>query len=478
MSRERLNRREFLGVIAASGLSLSLGNGCKNDDLADSSIPAASTALPVSATPTMTPTPSTTTISKGTLSFSAEGERLTQASMSLFWDKSSQMFRAPVLSSETVPSDALHDRGYTLWPSLVGMHALVEAEKVHPGQYTKQIAMVFDGLQQYYSTDLGAYSSWVHFPGNIDAYYDDNAWVVLVFAEASMACRATDPIRAAQYLDRAKSVMANYLVKGYDTTGKPGGTHWGSDPAKPNTGDRGTSSTAGSTLAALVLARAGADTKFYTNWGLTVLTWLTTHLQDTDGLIMDALTPPKWDVRRVKWTYNTGIPMRAYIEHYRLTKNPASLAMATKLARAALNKDGALFDSKVTDPDKRYFWDGIYFVHYLADGLLQVSQVTPDAKLAADARVAITRSARYAYDHLRDTDGFYWRNMRLYTIGDAQLNDWEKMTEQTIAPDYDASERSQEPKYQSLAVKDRPLVKTLLANGAAARLFWLASRVP
>jgi len=461
MSHDRLSRREFLSALAASGFALGLDSGCKGA---------------ISATQ---PTVKASSASVRAAPFEAEGARLTRACMSLFWDKTSKMFRAPVLSAETVSSDALHDRGYTLWPSLIGMHALVEGERTHPGQYTKQIAMIFDGLEQYYSARLGAYTSWVQFPGNIDAYFDDNSWVVIVFTEASMACRKTAPIRAAQYLARAKTVMSGFVVKGYDTTGKPGGVHWGSDPAKANTADRGTSSTAGAALAALMLARAGVDTKFYTDWGLNVLTWLTTHLQDADGLIMDALTPPNWEVRRVKWTYNTGVPMRAYVEHYRLTKNPASLAMATKMARAALNKNGELFDQKVIDPAQRPFWDGTYFVHYLVDGLLQVSQVTPDAKLATDARNAIKNTARYTYNFLRDpADGFYWRNMRLYTIGEAQLNTWQKWAGQTIAPEYDASERSQELKYQSLPAKDRPLVKTLLANGGVARLFWLASRLP
>jgi hypothetical protein len=389
------------------------------------------------------------------------------------------MFRAPVLSAETVPSDALHDRGYTLWASLLALHAFIESEKITPGRYTPQIAMVYDGLEQYYSDDLHAYTSWVHFPGNIDAYYDDNSWAVIVLVEASMACRPADPERAAKYLDRAETVMADYVVKGYDATGKPGGMRWGSDTTKPNTSDRGTSSTAGSALAALMLARAGAEPEYYTGWGLDLLSWLTTRLLDADGLIMDALAAPDWAVRRVKWTYNTGVPMRAYVEHYRLTKSKESLAIATRLARAAIDVQRGLFDQKVNDPAKRNYWDGTYFVHYLLDGLLQVAQESTDTALAAAAASAAVRSAHYAYTYLCDSaDGFYWRNWRLYTIGSTQYARWQQWTGQTIAPEYDPSERSQEPQFKALPVQDRPLVKTLLANAGAARLFWLAAQFP
>ncbi len=444
---QKLTRRDLLGY--AAGLALGLGGR-------------AAAAPPVRS-----------------YLYAAEAARLTQANMARFWDSRSKMFRAPVLSAETVPSDALHDRGYTVWPSLIALHTLVEGEKHSPGQYAPRIAEVYAGLEQYYSPDLTAYTAWVHFPGNRDAYYDDNSWAVIVLTEAASACRRSDPAQADSYLSRAKAVMAGFVVKGKDEAGAPGGVRWGSDPDKPNTGDRGTSSTAGSALAALLLAQAGVDKAFYTAWGLGLLSWLDRHLLDTDGLIMDALVPPDWKPRRIKWTYNTGVPMRAYAEHYRLTGSPDSVAKASALAQAALRQTDALFDRSVHEVTKRFYWDSIYFVQYLADGLLQVAGVTHDPALAAKISRTVARNTDYAYFYLRDpADGFYWRNYRLYAIGPTQHKIWEQWTGQTIAPAYDASERSQEPKYRALAAEDRPLVKTLLANAAAARLFWLASRLP
>lgn len=454
MNSSPITRRKFFSTAALSGLALGL-------TLRSQAAPPRKAAAHPGA------------------AFALEAARLTDACHRVFWDKTSRMYRAPVLSAETVSSDARHDRGYTLWPSLMALHTLVEGEKQHPGRYAPQISTVYDGLQQYYSPDLQAYTSWVHFPGNTDAYYDDNSWVVIVFAEAAEACRKSDPARSAVYLARAKTVMKEYVVKGWDASGQPGGVQWGSDPAKPGTSDRGTSSTAGAALAALLLARAGVDTKFYTAWGHGLLAWLSRRLLDTDGLVMDALVPPDWKVRPVKWTYNTGVPMRAYVEHYRLTKSQASLTMASELARAALNPAGALFDQTVQDPTKRFWWDDTYFVHYLADGLLQVAAVTPDPMLAASIHRTLVQNTQYAHAYLRDpADGFYWRNWRLYTIGSAQHAKWQTWTGQTIAPQYDPSERSQQARFQSLAVQDRPRVKTLLANAGAARLFWLTARLP
>jgi hypothetical protein len=464
VNHSQMNRRKFLSTLATSGFALGIADRCRG---------AVNTTKPAA------PVTSATGMSRPMTSFAVEGERLTGAMMTTFWDKGCNMFRAPQLSSETVSSDAAHDRGETLWPSLLALHALVEGEKAHPGRYTRQIATVFDGLDQYYSKTLNAYTSWIQFHGNNDAYYDDNSWVVIIFTEAALACHESDAQRSKQYLNRAQTVLDGYIVRGYDFSNKPGGMPWGTDTSKAGTSDRGTSSTAGAALAALMMARAGVNVEFNTRFGHEVLTWLMTHLLDKDGLVMDALTPPNWDVRPIKWTYNTGVPMRAFVEHYHLTKSPDSLRMAENLARASLNPNGALFDSRVGDIAKRSYWDGVYFVHYLVDGLLKVAQATRDAKLATASRDMSRRTALFVQTFLQDpADGFYWRNLRLYTIDDVHLAAWEKWSGQKAQPDYDESERSKELKFASVPVKERPLVKTLLSNGGAARLFWMVAGMP
>src|ERR687883_1862599 len=62
--------------------------------------------------------------------YKAEAERLTALVYRTFWNEQARMFRAPVRSAETVDSDPLHNNGYTFWPSILALHALVEGEKV------------------------------------------------------------------------------------------------------------------------------------------------------------------------------------------------------------------------------------------------------------------------------------------------------------------------------------------------------------
>ncbi len=401
------------------------------------------------------------------LSYAAEAARLTDLVYGRFWDPRARMFRAPVRSAETVDSDPVHNNGYTLWPSLLGLHSLVEGEKLHRGRYRARIAAVYAGLQQYLDAAGHRYDAWLYFPGNRDSYYDDNAWVVITLVEASMASVTT------AYRERAREVLERFMAGGWDDTDHPGGVRWGTDPSKDGTGDRTTSATAGFALAALLLARAGLEPDRNIARARKALAWIEDRLLDRDGLVRDGLYAPDWSMMETKWTYNTGVPIRAYVELYRLTKDPQAIDKARRLAAAATDRTKPLYDQLVRDPDKRFWFDSGYFVHYLADGLLQLASVLPGLE-GRGLVEEVKRNANYAYNYLRDPgDGLYFRNFRLWTIGEEQCRTWQRLTGQECRLEADDSERSREARYEKLPVKDRPFAKTLLANAAYARLFWM-----
>lgn len=446
-----MNRRSFLQATLLAGLSLNLRK-----------------LQHPSASPKFAPS-----------KYDTEAARLNAALMDHFWDKDASLFRAPVKSAETVDSTGNHDNGYTFWPSLLGAHALIEGERNHPSTYASQIWHIYSkGLEQYWNSSLHAYNAWLYFPNNADSYYDDNSWAVITLVEAHNATIKSDPAHAAVYLKRAAEIMQHYVYDGWDNTGKPGGVKWGTDKSKSGTGDKGTSSTAGAALAALTLAKTGVNASFNTNWGGNVLQWLMANLLGSNGLIQDALVYPDWRKRAIYWTYNTGVPIRAFVEHYRLTKSADSLNQATALAQAAMDrKKRPLYDGLVKNSSVNYWYDTVFFVQYLVDGLLQLAEVTANSTIAARLKSEATQNAQFVLDHLKDSDGFYWRNMRLYMIGEAQLKSWESITGQVTTLSIDSAERSMESAYTNIDVAQRPLVKTLLANATAARLFWLMSRI-
>lgn len=171
------------------------------------------------------------TLSPPPRGYGAEADRLTQAMQRTFWDGRAAQYRAPVRSAESVDSDARHNNGYVVWPSLLGFFALVEGEKTMRGKYAAQMREVFTGLEGYFDPAGHAYNAWLHFPGNNDKYYDDNAWLVEALVEAYEATKDN------RYRDRAVEVTERFLAGGWDDSGKPGGMRWGTDPKVSGTGD-------------------------------------------------------------------------------------------------------------------------------------------------------------------------------------------------------------------------------------------------
>jgi hypothetical protein len=398
--------------------------------------------------------------------YAAEAQRVTGAMQRAFWDAKVRQYRAPVRSAETVDSDPAHNNGYVVWPALYALHALAAGEASAAGRYGGAIADVTAGLEAYYDVKASAYNAWLNYPGNNDKYYDDNAWAVVALADAAEATGV------AAYRERAAQIMERFILGGWDASGKPGGMRWGTDPTKANTADKTACSTSGAALAAFRLARAGIRRDFYVRWGRSALEWVMTTMRDKDGLIRDGLRPPDWSVVATKWTYNTGVPIHAFVEHHRLTGERASLDAAKSLAAAAMDHTKRLYDGLIQDPASRFWYDSCFFVPYLVDGLLKLYKVTGDRAIIDEVR----RNADYAYRYLRDpADGLYFRNWRLWRIGDEQLRRWQELTGQTHRLDPDDSERAGDPESAKRPVADRPLVKTLLANAGMARLFWLVA---
>jgi hypothetical protein len=393
--------------------------------------------------------------------------------MDRFWHAEVAMFKAPEPSAEAVPGEPVLDGGYVFWPSVVALHALAAGEwhwrfVRGASMYRPQIAAVFAGLERYFDPARHAYNAWVAFSGNDDKYYDDNALAVVALVDCYEATQ--DLV----YLDRAWEVMSGFVHGGWDSSGDPGGVRWGTDPTKPHTANRTVSATAFAALAAFRLAerhpvgRNGFDRDFNVGWGHAVLEWIWTTIRDPqDDLIRDGLGPTAdgWEILPVKWTYNTGVPMRAYVEHHRLTGDGGSLSRAVRLADAAIDRGlKPLFDGMVEDPARNFWYDSTFFVHHLmADGLLEVVRATGQGGYWEEIR----RQANYLFWYVRDADALYFRNTRLWLIDEARHELWEYLTGESYAVsehDRDLAERAHNDTART--------VKTLLANASMARTYW------
>ena len=401
--------------------------------------------------------------------YSQTGADLTSAYITKFWNSSGgNIFSNPDGGSETVASAGNTANGYTFWSSLLGLQGLIEGERQRPGDYSYWIWTIYNnGLEQYFNSDWHAYMAWLMFPGNDESYYDDNAWAVIALVEAYQVTQQSDSAHSQIYLNRASEIMNGFEIFGWDS-GSPGGMRWCTSSTVSGATDRTVSATAGAALAAFMLHEAGLQPSFggtWLDWGTGALEWVLNNVQDTDNLIMDG-KKNDGTLLSTKWTYNSGVIIRALSLRYSIAGEASDLSQAEAIASATLNHAGALFDGLVSDSTKRTWYDGTYFAHYLVDGLLKLHDITASTDLKNSIYTELQREAAYIYNYIRDTasgDNMYWRNLRLWRIGPAQDQEWEQLTGQTQALDQDPSEMS-----------GTQYVKTLLANAGTARLFWQA----
>ncbi|MCJ1481832.1 hypothetical protein MMC06_001991 [Schaereria dolodes] len=418
--------------------------------------------------------------------FAREGLNLTSKIWTTFWQPKSQTFAAGQASADTVPPN----HGYLLWPSTVAVQTIIEATRASPSQYSALLTTSIESLEVFYSKQYGAYCAWHNFPGNNDIYYDDNAQVAVAQVTAYQLTQNKT------YLQRAIRV-ADFLVSGWDSSNNPGGMPWHLDRRD----SRNTCSTSLAAIAFLHLSRVNSTLAAkYLPVARACISWVLTHLQNESSLIMDniKLIDGHWKPQTLTWTYNTGSTLSALCLLYTLEPSSTTLQSATTLATAAIDHSKSMYDRSIPDPSLRYWWDSTFFTHLLTEGLLlflsvfspplsstqhqsqsqqqQQQQLFPQlapssTSLLDSIRAELLRQTEYLTAHIRDpADGLYFRNLRLYTIGRAHLEDFARMTGDTKRQmEPDAAERAS----GEGDVMARPLVKTLLGSAGVGRALLL-----
>lgn len=152
-----------------------------------------------------------------------------------------------------------------------------------------------------------------------DRYYDDNAWVALALAEAYGA----DP--RPEILEHCRKVLA-FVLSGLDDE-MGGGVFWHEDKRTKNTCSNGNTA-----ATCFILARLTGDSELQQR-GEAILKWLE-RLRDSDGLFWDNIDR-QGKIEKTKWSYNSALPLRAYLERFKLTKDQNSLKQAVWIARSA-----------------------------------------------------------------------------------------------------------------------------------------------
>lgn len=328
------------------------------------------------------------------------------------WDARAKRYRPAVPAKEkSLPFDFM-------WGNGVAFSALVGGARLDPRTYNPLMEAFFAGLEAYWDKDaiVPGYDAYFASPSGDDKYYDDNAWMVITFAEAYALTQDR------RYLYRAISVM-RYVLSGWDER-LGGGIYWRQDKTSKNTCSNGPSATA-----ALALA-AHTNTDYYAGWAKRIVEWTNRNLLAPDGLFWDNV---KLDgrIEKTQWTYNTALMLRADLGLYRFTRKQSYLEDAKRLARAS--------ERSLVNPQTGAFRDDALFSHLLVEAFLDLYETTGEKYLLDRAR----SNADFAWKQVRDSsDGGFW-------------------TRWTNRPERKPEER-----------------KTLIANASTARFLWLLAATP
>ena len=215
-----------------------------------------------------------------------------------------------------------------IWREAAVFSALVGAARHEPKIYIPELAKFFHAMDAYWDTKVAipAYEpAPTHGNGN-DKYYDDNAWLVITFAEAYQLTGE----RA--YLKRAEEV-AHFVDSGRDE--QAGGGIWWHQTHKD--GSKNTCSNGPSAVGYLHLARLGpaSEAAAWIDAASKVVDWTHAHLEATDGLYDDRLIVATGEVKHGKLTYNAALMIRADLGLYRQTGKAEYLEHANRTAKAA-----------------------------------------------------------------------------------------------------------------------------------------------
>jgi len=257
-----------------------------------------------------------------------------------------------------------------IWREAAMFSALVGAARHEPLTYRPIMMRFFRSLDKYWDTKVaipGYEPAPTRGNGN-DKYYDDNAWLVITFAEAYQL--TGEPA----YLRRAQET-ARFVASGWDE--EAGGGIWWHQTHKD--GSKNTCTNGPGAVGYLALARLGPakESKAWITAATKAVDWTTAKLQASDGLYDDRVVVATGEVKKGKLTYNSALMLRAYLGLYRQTGEAKYLEEAKRIGKAA----GAFADKQTG-----VYRDPLKWSHFMVEADLDLYRATGEEYLIERAR--------------------------------------------------------------------------------------------
>jgi hypothetical protein len=263
-----------------------------------------------------------------------------------------------------------------IWGGGVLFSMLAGAARHEPQLYQADLLRFYDGLDRYWDRQvkIPGYEPCPTTGGGNDKYYDDNAWMVLTFAEAYQQTGDARMIR------RAYDTLV-FVLSGWDDT--LGGGIWWHQQHKDDS--KNTCANAPAAVGCLMLAKTRPDRRErMITKANEIVAWTRRNLQAENGLYMDNINATNRKLNRVTLTYNSALMIRAELMLHDATGDAAHLREARRISRAAddlCHRGTAVY----RDPPR---WS-----HLMVEADLELHRKTGDAR--ALERAKATAAAYY-----------------------------------------------------------------------------------
>lgn len=269
-----------------------------------------------------------------------------------------------------------------MWGCGVQLAALAAAARLDRKAFQEPLRSYAQALQSYWSEYDGV-AGYAVLPNQTkpDRYYDDNAWMVLAL------CDAYDATRDRWYLRQAEATYRFVLSGEDDKLG--GGLYWREQVRR----SKNTCANAPAIVSGLRLYMATRK-RAYRQDAERLYQWTNAHLQDADGLYFDNIRLDG-SVEKTKWSYNSGVMLKANCLLYQITKQDAYKKEAERIAAAAETRWVRPSDGAVADEGA--------FAYLLLDAFLSLYDVDRNEHWLQLAGGALS----YLHSSVRDPNGFY-----------------------------------------------------------------------
>ncbi|ODV84703.1 glycoside hydrolase family 76 protein [[Candida] arabinofermentans NRRL YB-2248] len=401
-----------------------------------------------------------------------EGYNIVKTMYNTYWNQEKNAFTTSKFCNGSL------DGKFNCWSMGVALHAVGDASIAYPQLAGPIVKPAVHAALKYRNKSNGGYSAFYHGDnensGDGDVYYDDDAHLLRGLIACYEGTKDPEILQIAKDLMR---FMMTGLVEHQYWKGVKG-EKW--HISKSYIASISNCAAATCALKLWKYENGQNERNQLYNFAKACLSFLWDKMRDPeDGLIRDGVGMDSEKIDPTKWSYNTGGTLTAICLIYQIDNDPQWINKAKSLAEAATHRGKTMFDRDYSDWSKR-MWNGpSYFVQLLMEGIVEYlivfGKVAPESTRKCcenEIQRHLSYFRKYCFD---PNDGLYYISFDIYKLSDEVYKRYKE--EFHGHKGFSPSNEERLGGCDNMPLEKRPMCKSLIGAGSAARLFFQGGRI-